>query len=122
VFVGKREGFSILADVAALGLNYQHDSVATTQKFIRENRETVAKYVKSQIEAVYLAKTDRETGMKILVKYLKQLKDWEALEQSYDISVAEHMLPRKQFPSRASIQTILDELAERNPNARQAKR
>ena len=27
----------------------------------------------------------------------------------------------KQFSSRAGIQTILDELAERNPNARQAK-
>lgn len=59
--------------------------------------------------------------MRILEKYLKQLKDTQALEQSYDISIADHMLPRKQFPSRAGIQTILDELTERNPKARQAK-
>jgi len=121
VFAAKRDGFNIIADVAALGLNYQHDSVTTTQKFIRENRETVGKYVKSQVEAVHFAKTDREAGIKILAKYLKQLKDRELLEQSYDISVADHMLPRKQFPSRAGIQTILDELAERNPKVRQAK-
>ena len=121
VFAAKRDGFNILADVASLGLNYQHDSVATTRRFVRDNREIVAKYVKSQIEAVHLVKTDRETGIRILTKYLKQLKDREALEQSYDISVADHMLPRKQFPSRAGIQTILDELAERNPKVRQAK-
>ena len=121
VFAAKRDGFNNLADVAALGLNYQHDSVVTTQKFIRDSRETVVKYVKSQIEAVHFAKTDREAGIKILAKYLKQLKDRELLEQSYDISVADHMLPRKQFPSRAGIQTILDELAERNPKVRQAK-
>ena len=121
VFAAKRDRFNILADVAALCLNYQHDSVVTTQKFIRVNRETVVKYVKSQIEAVHFAKTDREAGIKILAKYLKQLKDRELLEQSYDISVADHMLPRKQFPSRAGIQTILDELAERNPKVRQAK-
>lgn len=121
VFVSKREGFSILADVAELGLNYQHDSVVTTQKFVRENRETVAKYVKSQIEAVHFAKTHREAGIKILARYLKQLKDRELLEQSYDISVADHMLPRKQYPSLPGIQTILDELAERNPKAKQAR-
>jgi NitT/TauT family transport system substrate-binding protein len=121
VFAAKREGLNILADVAALGLNYQHDSVATTQKFIRENRDTVAKYVKSQIEAVHFAKTNRDAGLRILARYLRQLKDKELLEQSYDISVADHMLPRKQYPSRAGIQTILEELAGRNPRAKQAK-
>ncbi|HEX2929648.1 MAG TPA: ABC transporter substrate-binding protein [Candidatus Binatia bacterium] len=121
VFAAKREGLNILADVAALGLNYQHDSVVTTEKFIRENRDTVAKYVKSQIEAVHFAKTNRDAGLKILARYLRQLKDKESLEQSYDISVADHMLPRKQYPSRAGIQTILEELAGRNPRAKQAK-
>jgi len=55
VFAAKREGLSLLADVAAFGLNYQHDAVVTTQKFIRENRDTVGKYVKSQIDAVHFA-------------------------------------------------------------------
>ena len=121
VFAAKREGLNILADVAALGLNYQHDSVVTTEKFIRENRDTVAKYVKSQIEAVHFTKTNRDAGLKILARYLRQLKDKELLEQSYDISVADHILPRKQYPSRAGIQTILEELAGRNPRAKQAK-
>ena len=121
VFAAKREGLSVLADVAALGLNYQHDSVVTTQKFIKENRETVAKYVKSQVEAVHFAKSYPEAGVKILAKYLRQLKYRDLLQQSYDISVADHMLPRKQYPSREGIQPILDELAPRSPKAKLAK-
>jgi hypothetical protein len=45
----------------------------------RDRREVC----KSQIEAVHLVKTDRETGTRILTKYLKQLREREALEQSY---------------------------------------
>ena len=121
VFAAKCEGLNVLADVATLGLNYQHDAVVTTQKFIRENRDTVGKYVKSQIDAVHFAKSNPDAGVKILGKYLRQLKDRDLLQQSYDISVADHMIPRKQYPSREGIQTILDELAARNPRAKRAK-
>jgi NitT/TauT family transport system substrate-binding protein len=121
VFAAKREGLTVLADVAALGLNYQHDSVVTTQKFIRDNRDAVEKYVKSQIDAVHFAKSNPEAGLKILAKYLRQLRDGDLLQQSYDISVADRMLPRKQYPSREGIQTILDELASRSPRAKQSK-
>ena len=76
--------------------------------------------MKSQIEAVHFAKSNRNAGIKILTKYLR-MKDQELLEQNYDVSVADHMLPPKQYPSRAGIQTILDELTARNPKAKQAK-
>ena len=52
---------------------------------------------------------------------VRQLKDRDLLQQSYHISVADHMLPRKQYPSREGIQTILDELAPRSPKASQTK-
>jgi len=35
--------------------------------------------------------------VKILAKYLRQLKDRDLLQQSYEISVADHMIPRKQY-------------------------
>lgn len=120
-FMAQKKGFNLLADVAALGLAYQHTGVATTQKFIKENPDMIRAYVKSQVEAVHRLKTDREGGIKVLAKYMRGIKDREILEKSYDLAVADHMLPRKQYPTLEGIKTILDFLAEKNPKAAKAK-
>src|SRR3546814_7621334 len=36
-FIAQGKGFHLLADVAALGLAYQHQGGVTTRKFLREN-------------------------------------------------------------------------------------
>ena len=52
-FIAQRKGFHLLADVAALGLAYQHQGGVTTRKFLRENPTVVRNFVKSYIEAVH---------------------------------------------------------------------
>src|SRR6516162_3802964 len=52
-FIAEKNGLAILADVAKMGLVFQHTGAATTRKFIREHPETVRRYVKSQVEAVH---------------------------------------------------------------------
>ena len=100
--VAQREGFNVLADVAELGLPFVHVGLATTRSFIRDNRETVRRYVKSYVEAIHLMKTDRETGIKVSAKYLGQIKDRDILVKTYDGAVPDNKFPRKQylFPSR----------------------
>jgi NitT/TauT family transport system substrate-binding protein len=68
-FLAQREGFNVLTDVT--GMPFQHNGVVTTKRFIREHPNVVRSYVKSQIEAVHLMKTDRQTGINILMKALK---------------------------------------------------
>ena len=119
--VAQKKGFNVLADVAALGLVYQHTSVATTRRFIRENPDTVRRYVKAQVEAVHRLKTDKETEIKVLSKYLAGLKDREILETAYARAVADNKLPRKQYPTLEGIKTILEDLAETEPKAKTAK-
>ncbi len=116
--VAEKEGFNLLTDVG--GLPFPYNSIATTRRFIRENQETVRKYIKSHIEAVHRLKTDRETGIKVLTKYLGG-GERDLMEKSYDVSVADNILPRKQYPSLPAIKTVLDMLAERTPKARTAK-
>jgi NitT/TauT family transport system substrate-binding protein len=118
-FIAQKKGFNVLADVAALGLAYQHTGVATTQRFIKENPEIVRAYVKSQVEAVHRLKTDREGGIRVLAKYMPGIKDKDILEKSYDLAVADNMLPRKQYPTLEGIKTILDSLAK-DPRAAKA--
>lgn len=119
--IAQKKGYHLLADVAALGLAYQHTGVATTRRFIKEHPEIVRAYVRSQVESVHRLKSDREAGIRVLAKYMGGIKDREILEKSYDLAVAEKLLPRKQFPTLAGIKTILDGSADKDPRARHAK-
>lgn len=119
-FIAQKRGFHLLADVTALGLAYQHQGGVTTRKFIREKPEVVRNFVKSYIEATHRTKTDRQTAMKILTKYLR-LTDKELLEKTYDSSVLDSKLPPRQYPSLEGIKTILNEAALKDPKAKAAK-
>jgi NitT/TauT family transport system substrate-binding protein len=120
MFTAQKKGFTVLADVAALGLAYQHQGGVTTRKFLREHPEVVRNFVKSYIEAVHRLKTDRPLGLKIAAKYLR-LEDKELLQRTYESSIDEKKLPAKQYPSVEGLKTIIDQLALTNPKAKTAK-
>jgi len=117
----QREGFNALADVAELGLPFVHIGLATTRTFIRDNPETVRRYVKSHLEAIALMKTDRELAIKTLAKYLGQIKDRDVLAESYDAAAPDNRISRKQYPNLAGLQMALDLVSEDNPKAKSAK-
>jgi len=117
VFIAQKNGFYTLVHVS---LPYQTTSVATTRRFIRESPDIVRRYVKSQIEAVHRIKTDRETGKKVLAKYLGS-PDREILERSYDLINADDKLSPKQYPTLEGIKNILEPLAQTDAKAKTAK-
>ncbi|HEX9454688.1 MAG TPA: ABC transporter substrate-binding protein, partial [Candidatus Binatia bacterium] len=117
----QREGFNALADVAELGLPFVHIGVATTRAFIREKPELVRRYVKSHVEAVALMKTDRELALKVLGKYLGQIKDRDVLAKSYEAPAPDARISRKQYPNLAGLQIALDLLTDEKPKAKNAK-
>jgi NitT/TauT family transport system substrate-binding protein len=120
-FAAQKKGFNLLADVAALGLPYQHTGVATTRRYIKDNPEIVRAFVKSYVEAVYQLKSDRKSGIAVLAKYMRGIKDRDILETTYDRAVADHIMPRKQYPTLPGIKMILDSLAVKDPRAAKAK-
>jgi NitT/TauT family transport system substrate-binding protein len=120
MFTAQKKGFTVLADVAALGLAYQHQGGVTTRKFLREHPDVVRNFVKSYIEAVHRLKTDRALGLKIAAKYLR-LEDKDLLQRTYESSIDEKKLPARQYPSVEGLKTIVDQLALTNPKAKTAK-
>jgi NitT/TauT family transport system substrate-binding protein len=116
-FRAEKAGYYNLVSVR---LPYQGVGVATTRSFIRENPDIVRRYVRSQVEAVHRIKTDRETGMRSLAKYLS-LQDKDLLERSYDDASTDDKLPQKQYPTLEGIRKILEPLAETDPKAKAAK-
>ena len=116
-FIAEKKGFYSLVSVS---IPYQSAGVATTRRFIRESPEIVKRYIKSQIEAIHRIKTDRETGKRVLAKYLA-LQDREILEKTYDDISADDKLPPKQYPTLEGIKNILEPLAQTDPKAKTAK-
>jgi NitT/TauT family transport system substrate-binding protein len=119
MYMAQKRGYNIMADVAALGLAYQATGVGTTRKYIREHPDIVRKYVKSQIDAVHRFKTDRETSLRVLSKYLS-VKEKDILDKTYDGAIAENKLPAKQYPTLEGIKTILEPL-KNDPKAKSAR-
>jgi ABC-type nitrate/sulfonate/bicarbonate transport system substrate-binding protein len=113
----QKEGFNLLVDVA--GLPFQDNGPVTTRKFAKEHPDLVRRYVKAQVEAVHLMKTNREMWIKILGKYVKVGRD--ILEKSYEVSTTEVLFPRKQYPSMDAIRAALDQIAEDEPKAKGSK-
>ena len=121
MFIGQKKGLSILADVSKLGLPFQYTGVATSRQFIRQHPDIVRRYARSQLEAVHRIYTDKETSLKVLMKYFRRNVDPEIVEKSWELLVDGNMLPKKQYPSLDGLKFILAPLAEKNLKAKAAK-
>jgi ABC-type nitrate/sulfonate/bicarbonate transport system substrate-binding protein len=119
MYMAEKRGYNIIADIAGLGLAYQATGVGTTRKFIREHPDIVRRYVKAQVEAVHRFKTDRESSIRVLSKYLN-LKDKDILDKTYEGAIAENKLPARQYPTLEGFKTILEPL-KNDPKARSAR-
>ena len=120
-FVAEKRGLAVLADVAKLGLVFQHTGVGTTRKFIKEHPDTVRRYVKAHVEAVHKMWTDKDATVRVLAKYMGSGLDHEILEKSWENVMTEAFYPKKQYPSLEGLKTVIDEIAERDPRAKTAK-
>lgn len=120
-FIAERRGLAVIADVSKMGLVFQHTGAVTTRKFIREQPDIVRRYVKSHVEAVHKLWTDKDSAVRAMRRFMGGNLDQEILEKSRDNVLSEAMYPKKQYPSLEGLQTVLNELAERDPRAKAAK-
>ena len=120
-FLAEKRGLAIVADVAQMGLVFQHTGATTTKRFIREHQDVVRRYVKSHVEAVHRIWTDKEATVKALGKYMGGGVERDILEKSRDNILTEALLPKKQYPTLEGLKTVLEDVGERDPRAKTAK-
>jgi NitT/TauT family transport system substrate-binding protein len=120
-FIAEKKGLATLADVAKMGLVFQHTGAATTRKYIREHPDVVRRYVRSHVEAVHTMWTDKEATVRALGKYMGSNVDREILEKSRENVLTEAMFSKKQYPSLEGLKTVLEDIGERDPRAKSAK-
>ena len=114
----RRLGFRLLADGVELGIPFLQGGLVTRQAYIRSNEETVRRVVRTVIDAIHYAKTNREAALKVMQKYLR-IQDRDALEDAYESFVIKQF-PRAPYATPAAVQTIFDLAGARDPRAKSA--
>jgi ABC-type nitrate/sulfonate/bicarbonate transport system substrate-binding protein len=115
-FLAEAQGFGIIAD--SLELDCHWVPLATTRRFLRDNRESVKKICSIYAESIRLFKTQPQKTIDEISRWLPALADKpQAIEKCYKL-FAELFEPSL-TPSLSSISSILKEVALQDPRAAQ---
>jgi ABC-type nitrate/sulfonate/bicarbonate transport system substrate-binding protein len=61
-------GSSMLADLSAIGVDYQGTGVVTTKRYLSENPDTSRRYLRAYVEGWHRLKTDKACSIKVIRK------------------------------------------------------
>jgi NitT/TauT family transport system substrate-binding protein len=111
----RREGFGVLADQEALGIDYAGSTMAMRGPFLREQPDTAQRVVTALVEAIHLYKTQPEAAVAVTSKHL-QTDDTEALRAAVDV-FGRTIMPRKPFATEVAMRPIMEEVALTSPAA-----
>ncbi|HEX9144392.1 MAG TPA: ABC transporter substrate-binding protein [Candidatus Binatia bacterium] len=115
----RQMGIGELADIGGMGIAYQGTAINMRRDQIETQRETLLKFMRAVIEGIYLYLNREEFAMNVIGKYAK-IKDRELLAETYRIN-GQRYLERVPYPTLPGIQNILNQLALKNPKAKQAR-
>ena len=110
-------GNRILLHIPTLNIPYASTGISTRGDLIRNDPDLVKRYLSAQLEAIALMKRDRAFTLKLLSKYLRTTET-DLLSETYDIQIAKYMM-KVPVPTVDAVRSVLDELGERNPKARE---
>lgn len=114
----KKMGYNVLGDMSDFGLPYQHETVGTTDRFLKEHPDTVRKFLRAFIAGIHLWMTDEKATERVLAKRLK-ITDKEILDATY--VAYKKLTEKKPYPTLKGIEFQIEDVAKRNPKAKGRK-
>ena len=115
-----KEGYKLLVDLAPLDVAYLRNIVAVSEKSLREDSRTVARFVAALSEGIqfYRNKANKDDSMKILAKYLRLPleKHRPLIEEGYE--TYRDMMLKKPYADANAMKILLEIIAEANPKAK----
>jgi len=107
-------GFSVLLDLISLRIPFPQRGIYTTGKYIKEQPDTVRRYMRAYVEAIHYFKTRKEETIKIISKY-SRVEDRNVLEHAW--SWFTQNMPENPYPPLEGYQIVVQEMASTNPKA-----
>jgi ABC-type nitrate/sulfonate/bicarbonate transport system substrate-binding protein len=114
----RKSGFVELLQIGDLGVEVQGNGFATSRDYVKTNRDVVKNALKGFVEAIYYIYANKKETQKVFAKYMRT-NDPDVLEDSYNGYIKS--IPKKPYPTLKGIQFMLDMLAEKMPQAKNAK-
>jgi NitT/TauT family transport system substrate-binding protein len=111
----RRLGMKELFDLNTLGVELQQTCLTVTTKYLRERRPVVKSFVQAYAEGLHRFMTDRDFSIQVMKKYLR-MDDKELLDDAY--AFYSERLEKIPYPTIKGIKFILDDMAEKHPQAR----
>ena len=116
--VAQQAGIKVLANLAKEEIPFVHLGLTTTRRFMRERRAQAKAFVRAYGRAVHFMHTRKEEAKAILSRYAK-IADPAILEGT--MQYAYDFVEKIPLVKREAFQVTLDEIAKKNPKAKQVK-
>jgi NitT/TauT family transport system substrate-binding protein len=116
--VAQQAGMKMLANLAKEQIPFLHQGLTTTGKFMREHRAQAKAFVRAYGKAVHFMHTRKEESKAIVSRYTK-VTDAAMLEGT--MQYAYDFVEKVPLVKREAFQVTVDEIAKKNPKAKQAK-
>jgi len=110
-------GYPALLDMADINIPFAHTAIATSRKFIAENRPVVLAFMKAIIEASHAMKNNPDEAKGVLAKYtgLDPVENSADLEDTYQNVILPY-LQDVPYPSLEALQTLMTVAEQTNPS------
>ena len=109
-------GFPLVFDVSAQRIPYLQNGMATTRSYLAQHDEQVRRLMMAHVAGLARVHLDKPATLDVMARYLRT-EDRDLLSRTYDTLVP--LLERVPYPTAESIQTVIDQRAEQQPQARQ---
>jgi len=116
--LAQKEGMHVLLDMSELGGEFLISGLASSEKFLRQNRASALRLMRSFVEGIHFFKTSRKESEKIIARYMR-IDNMEAVGATWDYFAAK-IVPRKPYPSVKGVKALLDLAAKERPEAAKA--
>ena len=109
-------GNRLMLHLPTLNIAYAANGVSTRGEIIRNDPDLVRRYLAAVVEASALMKKNRAFSFNVFRKYLRT-DDADLLTETYDVQIIKYLL-KIPLPTVDAVRAVIDELAERNPKAK----
>jgi ABC-type nitrate/sulfonate/bicarbonate transport system substrate-binding protein len=116
--IARQQGFVELADASKLGLTYPHNNIASTDRFIREEPQTVFSFLRAFVEGIAYYRTHKAESMQMIKEFLR-VSDNAIAEEAYEYY--SRINPAKPYPNAEGVRGVLEEIALTEPAIKNAK-
>jgi NitT/TauT family transport system substrate-binding protein len=107
----EKMGLKVLVDLASKKIPYPHSGLISSQKSLREKRDTMLRFSRATVEAIHYFKNNKPQTIAILKKYAKT--DLTTLDTAYNYMKG--AIPDLPYPTLEGMKTILAEMGRTRP-------